>query len=77
MVSIISRRRSRVTQATSRKNWHCLMNLKIRTHWQLENEKPAKLVWNTGFPTLEGMTVLDGTQVWRNPRFSNAPNRQA
>jgi hypothetical protein len=54
-----------------------LMDLMHRAGWQLENEKPAKLVWNTGFPTLEGMTVLDGTQVWRNPRFSNAPNRQA
>lgn len=37
--------------------------------WFLENEKPAKFTYNRGFPTLEGMTILDGTQVWRNPRF--------
>jgi FkbM family methyltransferase len=37
--------------------------------WLLENEKPAKFTYNRGFPTLEGMTTLDGTQVWRNPRF--------
>jgi FkbM family methyltransferase len=45
-----------------------LMDLMYRAGWHLENEKPTKFLWNTGFPTLEGMAVLDGTQVWRNPR---------
>jgi FkbM family methyltransferase len=34
--------------------------------WQLENEKPARVVWNPAAATLEAMTTHDGTQVWRN-----------
>ena len=37
--------------------------------WVLENEKPNRFVFRTDTPTLEGMVVIDGTQVWRNPRL--------
>lgn len=40
--------------------------------WLLEHEKPAKFVFQPGAATLEAMTILDGTQVWRNPRRGGA-----
>jgi FkbM family methyltransferase len=36
--------------------------------WSLENEKPTISIWNDAIPTVEGMAVVDGAQVWRNPR---------
>jgi hypothetical protein len=36
--------------------------------WMLENEKPAILRYATSVP-IEHMTIVDGTQVWRNPRL--------
>lgn len=45
------------------------MQMMYDEKWVCENEKPAGIKYNGHFPTLEGMTVLDGTQVWRNPRF--------
>lgn len=35
--------------------------------WSLENEKPTIGVWNNSIPTVEGMTLVDGVQVWHNP----------
>jgi FkbM family methyltransferase len=40
--------------------------------WLLEHEKPAKFVFQPDAATLEAMTILDGTQVWRNPRRGGA-----
>jgi FkbM family methyltransferase len=37
--------------------------------WMLEHEKPAKFDYIPGHDSLEAMTTVDGTQVWRNPRF--------
>ena len=37
--------------------------------WSLENEKPTITVWNDAIPTVEGMALVDGVQVWRNPRL--------
>jgi FkbM family methyltransferase len=37
--------------------------------WVLENEKPTRFVYEPAAPTIENMTVLDGIQVWRNPRL--------
>lgn len=37
--------------------------------WMLENEKPTRFVYQPAAPTMENMTVLDGIQVWRNPRI--------
>lgn len=34
----------------------------------LENEKPTITVWNNAVPTVEGMALVDGVQVWRNPK---------
>jgi hypothetical protein len=45
-----------------------LMDLFFRQGWILENEKPARLVYNPSAESLEAMTIMDGTQVWRNPR---------
>jgi len=36
--------------------------------WSLENEKPTIAGWNGNIPTIEGMAIVDGVQVWRNPR---------
>jgi FkbM family methyltransferase len=42
----------------------------FREHrWVLENEKPCRFAFSAKAPTLEAMTTLDGTQVWRNPRL--------
>ncbi|MDR6632322.1 FkbM family methyltransferase [Phyllobacterium sp. 1468] len=37
--------------------------------WVLENEKPAKFQFDGKAASLEAMTLIDGTQVWRNPRL--------
>jgi FkbM family methyltransferase len=37
--------------------------------WVLENEKPTRFVYRSCAPTMENMAVLDGVQVWRNPRL--------
>jgi FkbM family methyltransferase len=37
--------------------------------WVLENEKPTRFIYAPSAPTIENMTVLDGIQVWRNPRL--------
>lgn len=51
----------------SRKIEGDLLDLLYRSGWQLEHEKPAKFVPQPKPPSLEAMTTLDGTQVWRNP----------
>jgi FkbM family methyltransferase len=45
-----------------------LIELFFRHGWLLENEKPARFNYNRHSASLEAMTVVDGTQVWRNPR---------
>jgi FkbM family methyltransferase len=37
--------------------------------WVMENEKPTRFIYHPRAPTVENMTVLDGVQVWRNPRL--------
>lgn len=46
-----------------------LVDLFHREGWVLEHEKPSKFVFVPGQESLEAMTTVDGTQVWRNPRF--------
>lgn len=46
-----------------------LMELLSAHGWTLEYEKPCKLQFRPGV-TLEGMTVIDGTQFWINPRLA-------
>lgn len=46
-----------------------LLELMCGAGWLLEHEKPAKFTFFSNPATLEAMTTLDGTQVWRNPRF--------
>jgi FkbM family methyltransferase len=46
-----------------------LLELMCSAGWLLEHEKPAKFTFFSNPATLEAMTTLDGTQVWRNPRF--------
>jgi hypothetical protein len=41
-----------------------------RADWDLEHEKPTKFRYYRNPKTLEGMTIADGTQVWRNPRLT-------
>jgi FkbM family methyltransferase len=45
-----------------------LIELFFRHGWVLENEKPTRFDYNSSMASLEAMTVIDGTQVWRNPR---------
>jgi hypothetical protein len=40
--------------------------------WILEREKPTKFIFREDAPSLENMNVVDGTQVWRNPRLCHA-----
>jgi len=47
-----------------------LLELMYSAGWWLEHEKPAKFVFSLEATTLDAMTVLDGTQVWRNPRLT-------
>ena len=37
--------------------------------WDIENEKPPRLNLRSGAKSLQQMSVVDGTQVWRNPRL--------
>jgi FkbM family methyltransferase len=46
-----------------------LVELMWRAGWWLEHEKPAKFAFGLNPTTLEAMTTIDGTQVWRNPRL--------
>ena len=46
-----------------------LIDLFFRHGWILENEKPTRSNYNPSAPSLEAMIILDGTQVWRNPRL--------
>lgn len=46
-----------------------LLDLMCSAGWLLEHEKPAKFTFVSNPVTLEAMTTLDGTQVWRNPRL--------
>jgi FkbM family methyltransferase len=38
--------------------------------WTLENEKPCKFNFSQGATSLEAMILVDGIQVWSNPRFA-------
>ena len=53
----------------SRKQDGDLLDLFWQAGWSLEHEKPSHMLFNAQKPTLEGMVVHDGTQVWRNPRL--------
>jgi hypothetical protein len=37
--------------------------------WQLEHEKPTRFTYIAEHKSFEAMTTIDGTQVWKNPRF--------
>jgi FkbM family methyltransferase len=47
-----------------------ILDLLRTTSWRLENEKPPRFNYIPGAPSLEAMTTMDGTQVWRNSRLS-------
>jgi len=49
-----------------------LMALFYSHGWIPENEKPSRISCHGRARTLEGLTVADGTQVWRNPRLDYA-----
>jgi|GEM_PF-269345 len=46
-----------------------LLTMFLRGGWVLENEKPAIFTFHRNAPSLESLTRIDGTQVWRNPRL--------
>jgi FkbM family methyltransferase len=46
-----------------------LVAMFVRAGWVLENEKPVIFAFQPGAASLEAMTRIDGTQVWRNPRL--------
>lgn len=46
-----------------------LIELFSSAGWSLENEKPTIFAFTVNPPSLEGMTALDGIQVWKNPRL--------
>jgi len=53
----------------SRKIEGDLLELMCHAGWLLEHEKPVKFSFVPNSMKLEEMTTVDGTQVWRNPRF--------
>src|SRR5262249_20093047 len=53
----------------SRKIEGGFLDLMSRSGWLLEHEKPSKFTFRPNASTIEAMTTLDGTQVWRNPRL--------
>jgi FkbM family methyltransferase len=67
-----SRVRSIIAATHSRKLDGDFLELMCRAGWFLEHEKPSKFAFVPNPTTLEAMTRLDGTQVWRNPRFTRA-----
>ncbi|WP_181170182.1 FkbM family methyltransferase [Mesorhizobium sp. B2-4-16] len=42
-----------------------------RAGWVLENEKPTRFTFDRDKGSLELMAEVDGTQIWRNPRFTS------
>jgi FkbM family methyltransferase len=72
---LTARARWMIVGTHSRKIDGDLLELLWRAGWLLEHEKPSKFVFTLNPGTLEGMTTLDGTQVWRNPRLTHADNR--
>jgi FkbM family methyltransferase len=67
---ILDRRVRRMVIGThSRKIEGDLIDFLYRRGWLLENEKPAQFTFNRATATLEAMTSIDGTQVWKNPRL--------
>lgn len=53
----------------SRKIEGDLMELLYQQGWQLLREKPCRFDQNSNAPTLDGRTVADGGQYWKNPRL--------
>ena len=45
--------------------------------WVLENEKPTVFAYDAAVTSLEHMTTIDGTQVWRNPKLDTPVNAGA
>lgn len=46
-----------------------LISLLMSAGWVLENEKPVIFGFQPNAPSVEALTRVDGTQVWRNPRL--------
>jgi FkbM family methyltransferase len=66
----LTARVKRITSAThSRKIEGDLLDLMSGAGWLLEHEKPARFNFVPDAASLEAMTTMDGTQVWRNPRI--------
>lgn len=53
----------------SRKIEGDLMELLYQQGWQLLREKPCRFDQDSNAPTLDGRTVSDGGQYWKNPRL--------
>lgn len=68
MDAFSERARYVVVGTHSRKLDGDLMEMFFDAGWMLEHEKPARMEFSTKAKTLENMTGMDGTQVWRNPR---------
>jgi FkbM family methyltransferase len=47
-----------------------VMDIFHKAGWSLENEKPTIAIWNDKTPTVEGMALVDGVQVWCNPNLA-------
>jgi FkbM family methyltransferase len=67
MDDLTSRVRWIIAATHSRKLDGDFLELMHSAGWILEHEKPSKFAFSPGAASLEAMTLLDGTQVWRNP----------
>ena len=67
-ITEMTRRVHRVVIGThSRVQDGIVMDIFHKAGWALENEKPTIAIWRPEVPTVEGMAIVDGVQVWRNP----------
>lgn len=72
IAALDSRVRRVVVGTHSRVQDGLVMDTFHKAGWSLENEKPTITIWNEAVPTVEGMALVDGVQVWRNPRVASA-----
>ncbi len=70
-IELLNQRTQWIVAAThSRKLDGDFLEMMSAAGWILEHEKPCKFKFHPDAATLESLTTLDGTQVWRNPRFA-------
>ena len=69
MKALNQKARVMVVGTHSRKIEGDLIEMLFNNKWYLRNEKPCQFYFDLNARSLEGMTSVDGTQIWVNSRF--------